>query len=200
MKRLLGITAIVLGLMSGSLFADTIISLVPNDGSGDNFGFFQRGGGVTEGAFGGTEWPFFNAFDGYAPGSTFGNTSVTIFFDDAFARFGGHSYELGGGPGNLFISSFTFPTNGKDFTARVALEFSSFFTLPDGEPFNMEGGAAGTITFHFIGGSYFPDERGFVEKIVPEPGTWELMGTGLIGVFALARKSWPSWYSSHLGA
>jgi hypothetical protein len=190
MKRSLWIAPVLFALMSGTAFAtsiSTFISLTPNDGGGDNFSFLEQGRGFTVGAFGGTDWPFFNAFDGYAPGSTFdGNTGVS--FADAFARIGGQFYELGGSPGALFISTFTFPTNGKDFVAHVFIEFLGFFTLPDGEPLDVDGGAKGTITFHFVNGLYYPDEAGFVMKIVPEPGTVGMMGTGLIGVLALLRK------------
>jgi hypothetical protein len=193
MKRSLWIAPLLFALMSSAAFAtsvSTFIGLTPNDGGGDNFVFVQQGPGFSIGAFGGTEWPFFNAFDGYEPGSTF-ELNVTVFFSDAFARFGGHSYELGGGPGELILSSFTFPTNGKDFSARVSAEFLGFFTLPDGQDLDVGGGAAGKITFHFVNGLYYPDDAGFVTTIVPEPGTLGMMGTGVIGILGLLRKRLP---------
>jgi len=88
--------------LSGGAFANTIISLTPNDGSGDNFGFLQRGGGVVIGIGGGTPVDFFN-FEGYAPGSTLGGETA-VFFSGGFAQFGGKSYDLDfSGPGTLFL-------------------------------------------------------------------------------------------------
>jgi len=46
------------------------------------------------------------------------------------------------------------------------------------------GGAVGKIPFHLFNGLYYAG--GFTT--VPEPGTLALMGTGLIGILAFARK------------
>ena len=144
-KRFLWVTPMLFVLMLGSAFADSTIFLIPNDGSGDNFGFLQRGGGVIIGIHGGTAVDFFNVF-GYAPGSTLGGFSTEVFNSGSFAQFGGNSFELAfSGPATLFMSSFTLPTNGKDFTAQVELDFSaSVFILLDtgpGQPFGVGGGA-----------------------------------------------------------
>src|SRR5712691_11674159 len=77
-KQFLWVTPMLFVLMLGSAFADSTIFFIPNDGSGDNFGFRQRGGGVIIGIEGGTAVDFFNVF-GYAPGSTLGG-----FFTDVF--------------------------------------------------------------------------------------------------------------------
>jgi hypothetical protein len=187
MQRFLWATPMLFLLMSGSAFASsvsTFIFLQPNDGSGDNFGFFQQGGGVIIGIGGGTPYDFFN-IDGYAPGSTLGG-STDVFLSSGFVQFGGNFHDLDfSGPGTLFLSSFTLPTNGKDFTAPVEVDFSAFATIADtGQPLDVSGGRSGKMTFHFFDGFYYAS--GFT--VVPEPGTLGLMGTGLISILALARK------------
>ncbi len=187
MKQFLWVTPMLFVLMSGSAFATSVstsIGLFPNGGSGDNFRFLQQGGGVSIGIQGGTPYSFFN-IEGYAPGSTLGGTT-DVFFSGGFVQFGGNSFDLNfSGPGTLFLSSFTLPTNGKDFTAQVEVDFSVLATIADtGQPLDVGGGAVGKIPFHFFNGLYFAG--GFTT--VPEPGTLALMGTGLIGILALARK------------
>jgi hypothetical protein len=187
MKRFLWLLPILFVLISGSTFADTIIGLVPNDGTGDNFGIIQRGGGVTIQIGGGIP-AFFFSTDAYAPGSMLGG-ATDIFFDSGFIESGGNTRDLAfiSGPGTLFLSSFTLPTNGKDFTVRVEIDFTISAIIADtGQPLDVSGGRVGKITFHFFEGSYFADQRGFT--VTPEPSTLELMGTGLISILALARK------------
>jgi PEP-CTERM motif len=189
MKRFLWFTPILFVLMSSSLFADsvtTFIGLLPNDGSGDNFGFFQQGNGVTIGIAGGVPYDFFN-IDGYAPGSTLGG-SADVFFSEAFIQIGSNSYDLDfNGPGTLFLSGFTLPTNGKDFTAHVELEFSASATIPDlGQTLDVSGGRAGKMTFHFFNGFYYADSAGFT--VVPEPNTLGFMATGLAGIIGVIRR------------
>jgi len=186
MKRFLWATPMLFVLMSGSAFADTIIGLTPNDGSGDNFGFLQRGGGVTIAIGGGVAYDFFND-QAYAPGSTLGG-STDVFVSGGVLRVGGNSYELSPlSLGTLFLSSITLPTNGRDFTVPVGVDFSvSMVNLSTNEPVDVSGGAFGKMTFHFFDGSYYADSKGFTT--VPEPGTLGLIGTGLIGILALVRK------------
>jgi hypothetical protein len=45
MRRPVLATLLLCSLLPASAFADTIIGLVPNDGSGDNFGFRTYGPG-----------------------------------------------------------------------------------------------------------------------------------------------------------
>jgi hypothetical protein len=177
---------VLLVLTSGNAFADSItrIGLNPNDGSGDNFGFLQSGNGLFVAVGGGVPYDFFNV-NGYAPGSTLGG-STDVFYTGGVIRFGGNSYDLGFCcTGTLFLSSITLPTNGKDFTAWVQIDFSgSAIILATGQSIDLEGSAFGTIKFNYINGTYLP--LGFVEA--PEPDTLGLMGIGLIGIFTLARR------------
>jgi hypothetical protein len=132
MKRfLLELSALFL-LMSGSAFANSVtttIGLSPNNGSGDNFGFLQTGRGFVIGIQGGTPADFFN--DGpYAPGTTVGG-DTDVFFSSAFVELGGRFHDLDFfGPGALFLSPFTLPTTGKDFTAHVFVFFSADGFIP----------------------------------------------------------------------
>jgi hypothetical protein len=186
MKRFLWLTPILFVLLSACAYADSIrIGFDPNDGSGDNFGFVQQIGGVLISGFGGTPADFFNTL-GYAPGSTLGG-STDIFFSNGFITFGGNSSEVDFSVGTLFLSSFTLPTNGRDFAAQVSIGYSASGTiLNTGEPLDVGGGASGQIKFHFVDGFYYADPLGFTQA--PEPGTLGLMGTGLIGILALVRK------------
>ena len=187
MKRFLWATPMLFLLMSGSAFASsvsTFIFLQPNDGSGDNFGFFQQGGGVTIGIGGGTPYDFFN-IDGYAPGSTLGG-STDVFIDGGFVKFGGNFHELDfSGPGTLFLSSFTLPTNGKDFTINSGAFFAFSAILDNGQTFDVFGHAPGKMRFTFGEGIYTTQPVRL--STVPEPSTLGFLATGVIGIFALAR-------------
>ena len=187
MKRFLLLTPILFVLLSAGAFADSVrIFFLPNDGSGDNFGFIQKGVGTFTSVVGGAPFDFFSAF-GYAPGTTLGG-GTDLFISGGFAQFGGNSYELSPTSlGTLFLSTFTLPTNGKDFVKfPVEIAFSAPMMIIDtGEPFDVSGGARGTIIFsRGQDGLYYA--RAFAQA--PEPGTLGLMGTGLIGILALVRK------------
>jgi hypothetical protein len=186
MKRLLAGTLLLCSLVSANAFANTIIYLIPNDGSGDNFGFITYGPGFYITGDGGTPPDFFyNIFPGYAPGSTLGG-STPIYFADGSARIGAISYDvtwnLGG---TLFMSTIKFPTNGQDFRAQVDIGIDATGTLVTmlGQPIHTSGGAEGYIKFDYVNGMYYPE--GFVQ--VPEPATLELAGIGLLWVFTRVR-------------
>jgi hypothetical protein len=187
MKRFLWVTPILFLLLTASAFADTVIGLIPNDGSGDNFGFNQQGSKGFIHVGGGLPFFFFHVGE-YAPGSTLGG-STGIFFTDGFLLSpNGNSRDfVSSSGGTLFLSSFTLPTNGKEFKVRVEIDFTMSLIFADtGETLDVTGARVGSLTFHFFNGSYFADSRGFT--VTPEPSTLGLMGTGLISILALARK------------
>jgi hypothetical protein len=197
LNRFLWMAPVLFAVMLGSASADSVrIFLHPNI-VGDNFSFFASGVGYSVGVSGGVPSDFFGGLfpeDGRAPGSEFGG-SADIFFCCGFAQFGRNTYDLGfSGPGSLFMTTSTFPTNGKDFVTfqvRIDVSIPGLIVDPNtGETrdFGIGGSANGTISFRLdSNGLYYPaDDIGFVQA--PEPGTLGLMGSGLIGIFALARR------------
>jgi hypothetical protein len=184
MKRLLVGTLLLCSLVSANAFANTIIGYIPNDGSGDNFGFITYGPGFYITGFGGTPADFFySGFPGYAPGSTLGG-STTIFFGGGFARIGTISDDVVYDLGTLFMSTITLPTNGQDFRAQVDIGFDAPGVLISSlQPIDVSSGAEGYIQFDYFNGVYYPE--GFVQ--VPEPATLELAGIGLLWVFTRVR-------------
>jgi len=189
MKRLVVVTLLLCSLISAKAFANTIIGYLPNDGSGDNFGFVTYGPGFLIAGGGGTPFDFFNV-QGYAQGSVLGG-STDIFFEGGFAKIGPISSDVFFDVGTLFMSTITLPTNGQDFRAPVSIGFDA-----TGHPvdlslnsFDVSGSANGYIKFFFSDGFYFPDPIGFMEA--PEPGTLGLVGTGLVSLIlaGICRKN-----------
>jgi hypothetical protein len=192
MKRSLWAILFSVVLLSSGMFADTINTMMffgPNDGSGDNFGFLQRLNGtnlrMNIAIGGGTPYSFFNV-EGYAPGSVLGGSADVFFSDFNSVTINGTQHELDfNGPGSLFVSSITLPTNGKSFTAKVGLDFSASGIVADtGQLLNISGAQVGKITFTFVDGAYFANAF----TPVPEPSALVLMGSGLIGILGLARR------------
>jgi len=135
---------------------------------------------------------------GYAPGSTFGG-DLGVFLNNGnnFAQIGDTSYgdeNVLYSVGSLFLSTFTLPTNGKDFTVLVTADFSAFATIvATGQGFGVSGSGIGTMTFLFnpISGLYYAQPvvfRNTPVAVIPEPATLGLMGTGLLNILALARR------------
>jgi hypothetical protein len=190
MKRLLWMTTIFLALMSCRVFADTIIKLFPNDCWGDNFAALQRNGADRIGITGGTN--FYNSL-GIPPGSTFGAGSTELFIDSGgFAEIAGQRYTLQQ-IADATISefpSFTFPTNprnGQLFQVPVEIGFFvPMLIIETGEHLDVSGSAAGHWSWFYDQGTglYYPSSEGFQ---TPEPSTFGLIGTGLLGVLTFAR-------------
>jgi len=212
MKRFLWALPMLLIMVSVSAFGDTVytitnarILLRPNQGAGDNLGFFLSGNGVFFTGGGGTPGQYF--YDqGYAPGSTLGG-ATDIFNDigDNYAEIGNAHY---GSPSDstdyvvysagLFLSPFTLPTNGQNFAITVAASLSISGTLYSGtgqnftiQNFTLIGntGGVGQLTFFYspYTGLYYPS--GFTTFTnTPEPGTLGLTGSGLIAMLGLIRR------------
>ncbi len=149
--------------------------------------------GFVVGFGGGTPYGFFND-QGFASGSTFIG-ATPVFFSSGSVQFGDNTYDLSGGTGSLFLSNFTFPTNGQNFSILVQADFSAsayyFDNAGQYQTINIGGSAPGTMTFtsYPSAGLYFANPAVFrTAAVTPEPGTLGLMGTGLISLFVLARK------------
>jgi len=196
MKHFKWAAPILFLMTSISALADSVvIGLGPNQGFGENFGYQQTGVGFSAGMFGGTPFFFFND-QGYAPGAVIGGTT-DVFFDDAFLTVNGVSYSidnLGIGVGTLFVSSFTLPTNGQDFSTLAQASFSGSLTiLATGQTFNIGGSGSGIMSFTFLPstGLYFANSvlfTGTAPPVIPEPGTLGFMVTGLVSIIAVAGK------------
>jgi hypothetical protein len=133
MKRFLWVLPILLLVISASAFADSVtIGLSPNNGSRDNLGFIINTEGLTFGGSGGTPYWSFND-QGYAPGSTFGG-DLGVFLNNGnnFAQIGATFYgdeNVVYSGGTLFVSSFTSPAKGQDFSVQVTADFSAIATI-----------------------------------------------------------------------
>jgi len=179
MKYSLSLTVLFVALLSAPAFGDHLY-LAPNC-CGDNFGYTSRSLRL----FGGTD-PWFLSSDGYAPGSTVGGEGA-LYLYSTFVTVGGESLEFYFYPGSIFMSSFTLPTNGKDFRALVGIGFNITGINYDTErTIDLNGGAHGSISFYFSDatGLYYASD--FVQA--PEPATFGLIATGLTGIAVLVRK------------
>jgi len=191
MKRFLVATPILLLLICATAAADSVtILLAPNTGFGGNFAFFRSGPGFGAAIFGGTETGFWDD-TGFVPGTTIGLVQeIPVFIDGGSLVIGGNSVDFTPeGPASLlFLSSFTLPTNGKNFTTPVEMGFVADVLLSTGSPFEIAGAAGGKLTFDYYSplGLYFVQETKLTTT--PELGTLGLMITGLVGVIGVARS------------
>jgi hypothetical protein len=193
MRRSLWAILFSVALLSSGMFADTIITLVPNDSTGDNFAFLQSLNGTEISIEGGTPYSFFNT-NAYAPGSVLAGPVSVFFSDNNTVTINGTQYELDfANTGTLFMSSITLPTNGQSFfMAKVVLGFTApgiYFVGGIEKLLNIRAVQSGEIPFVFENGAYYA-AGGFtaVPTAVPEPSAIGLMGSGLIGMLGLARK------------
>ncbi len=175
-----------LTLISSTAFADHVY-LIPNDGSGDNFGFIGYMNGHPLELDGGTSYDFFGE-GGYAPGSGFGGGG-TVYLYPAEVWINGAPMEFGFPQDRsfIFMSSITLPTNGSNFTIPWQIGFSATgVNFDTGQTVQLGGSGNGKLSFFYnsVTGLYYPGS--FVQT--PEPGTVGLLGAGIIGILASARK------------
>jgi hypothetical protein len=187
MKRfLLSLPLLFLTLMSSTAFADHIY-LIPNDGSGDNFGFIGYMNGHQLFLDGGTPYDFFGD-GGYAPGSVFGGGDTLYLYPaDVWINGAPMAFGFPDTMSVIFGSSITLPTNGRDFTVPWQIGFSATgVSFDTGQAIQVGGYASGKLSFYDspVSGLYYPGS--FVQT--PEPGTLGLLGTGIIGILASTRK------------
>lgn len=173
-RLLLPLSLLCVTLISSTAFADHIY-LTPNNGSGDNFGFVGQMNGHQLFLSGGTPYDFFG-IGGYASGSTFGGAS-TLFLYPTTIWIDGVPMEFGFPQTNstIFISSFTLPTNDKDFTKFVDISFGATgINFDTGQTIGVGGGAIGKSLFlsiqkldcdlRFVDMFYPPNFRCFEEN------------------------------------
>jgi hypothetical protein len=182
----LSLPLLFLTLISTTALADRIY-LIPNDGSGDNFGFVGYMNGHPLFLDGGTPYDFFGD-GGYAPGSAFGGGG-TLYLYPADVWIDGAPMEFGFPEtmSLIFGSSITLPTNGRDFTVPWQIGFSATgVSFDTGQTIQLTGQGNGKLSFFYdsVTGLYYPGP--FVQT--PEPATLGLLGTGIVGILASTRK------------
>jgi len=162
----------------------------PNLGSGENIGGLISGPGVSLLAGGGTFWQWFGVLP-YIPGST-GGGGTDIFWDGAIGELGSQNYSNFGNfslpylaldPATLNAGSFTFPTNGQNFTITVPASLGVIFGTIVSDcnvcpTFTLATNPGKlTLSFYYSNGFYWASSGSFTTT--PEPGTLGLVATGI---------------------
>lgn len=186
MKRLFLFFVFVLTSLAPTVVHADSLSLWVNR-NGDNFLYtgtmnghdFVLAGGTTPGFFG---------IGGYAPGSTVGGQTELFLYSTAVWVDGAPvDLMFPFGSATLFMTSFTLPASGQDFSAFVQIGFTaSGINWQSPQPIDLGGSAQGWLNFSFYEGRYYASD--FVPTTVPEPATLALMGTGMAAIAAAIRR------------
>jgi hypothetical protein len=189
MRLLLGI----LLLTSVTAFADSFNFIVHvNSGSGAGIAGLITGPGLNLTVDAGTYVNWFSDFaPGYAPGSI-GGGGTPLYWKFELGEIDSQSYspdQLFANPSFLTTGSFTFPTNGQNFTITMpaSIDDITIVTLcPINCPTFDLGGLSGTLTLSFDydpsnGGGYYANSGSFTGSSAPtpEPGTLGLVAMGI---------------------
>lgn len=101
--------------------------------------------------------------------------------------FNGSLCNQAGGPGCPTVTKFDFRNNGDGLAAGASATFnftlSSSTATPIGFGFHAQSGPGGQSQWIAMGGTGV-----FNITSVPEPSTYALMATGLLGIFGFARR------------
>lgn len=186
MKRVLVPFTLVILFTVSAARADSLLYAV-NNGLGDNFAYIGEMDGHRFVLTGGTN-PWFFGNGGYYPGSILGGqTELFLYTTTVWVSGAPVDLSFPSPSATLFMSSFTLPTNGRDFRVFVQLGFSAAgvnWELP--QLINLSGSAQGWINFYFSNGLYYPSD--FVPATVPEPATLAFLCTGTAGILAAMRR------------
>lgn len=190
MKRLFLSFVFVLTSIAPTLAHADSLSLWVNR-YGDNFRYSGTMNGHDFVLVGGTP-PGFFGMGGYDPGSTLGGQTELFLYSTAVWVDGAPVDLMFPSPAaTLFMTSFTLPANGQDFSAFVQIGFTASginSQLP--QPIDLGGFAQGWINFSFYEGRYYASD--FVPTTVPEPATLGLMCTGMAAIAAAIRRKFRS--------
>ena len=174
------------------------ITLFPNSGAGDNFAYVSQRNGHPLSLFGGTDPSFFSG-DGYPAGARVGGEGG-LFLSSTVIWIDGNPLEFFFDSATIFMTSFTLPTNGRDFIVPVVIGFSaSGFNFDTEQRIDLSGGGSGRIAFQFSNGLYYPSDfvQGPPPVMVPEPATLGLVATGLTSIALARKKRRPNGLRSH---